>query len=123
MTHEILIFVKILFDFIKKKISLNKANLLNIAKNQEFELITSHHFKNLISPKPAWMEQSVKSNPFEKHKAIASLPIFHPYFRFFLKKRFPRKSSKLGQGNLVLIASNVQVKLSKLNFNFDDYKN
>ena len=111
----------------KKKNQLEQGkpseNSFNIAKNQEFELITSHHFKNLISPKPAWMEQSVKSNPFEKLKAIASLPMFHPYFRFLKKKRFPRKSSKLGQGNLVLIASNVQVKLSKLNFNFDDYKN
>ena len=24
------------------------------AKNQEFEWITSHHFKSLISPKPLW---------------------------------------------------------------------
>ena len=29
-------------------------NPFNIAKKQEFELITSRHFKNLISPKPAW---------------------------------------------------------------------
>ena len=29
-------------------------NSFNIAKNQEFELIPSHHFKNLISPKPPW---------------------------------------------------------------------
>ena len=32
-------------------------NLFNIARNQEFELITSHHFKNLISPKPTWNSQ------------------------------------------------------------------
>ena len=48
---------EILFDF-KKKIfgCLNKGkpseNRFNIAKNQEFELITSRHFKNLISPNP-----------------------------------------------------------------------
>ena len=32
-------------------------NSLNIAKNQEFELITSCLFKNLISPKPTWNSQ------------------------------------------------------------------
>ena len=66
------------------------------------------------------MEQSVKSNFFKKFKAIASLAILHPYFRLFKKKRFIRKSSKPGNGNLVLITSTVQVALSKLNFNFDD---
>ena len=43
------------FNFKKKNITLNKGrpeNSFNIAKNQEFELITSCHFKNLISPKP-----------------------------------------------------------------------
>ena len=35
----------------------NSENPSNIAKNQEFELISSHHFKNLISPKPAWNTQ------------------------------------------------------------------
>ena len=68
------------------------------------------------------MEQSVESNFFKKFKAIASLPILRPYFRFFLKKRFLRKSSKPGHGNLVLITSTVQVELSKLNFNFDDIR-
>ena len=48
-------------------------NPLNIAKNQEFELITSHHFKNLISP--------------------------NLHF-FFFKKKFLRKTSKPGHGNL-----------------------
>ena len=65
------------------------------------------------------MEQSVKSNFFNKFKVIASLPILRPYFRL-KKKRFRRKSSKPGHGNLVLITSTVQVELSKLNFNFDD---
>ena len=32
-------------------------NPFNIAKNQGFELITSHHLKNLISPKTAWNSQ------------------------------------------------------------------
>ena len=39
-----------MLSFAKK----NPENSFNIAKNQKFELITSHHFKNLISPKPAW---------------------------------------------------------------------
>ena len=65
------------------------------------------------------MEQSVESNFF---RAIASLLIHGPYFRFFLKKRFIRKSSKPGHGNLVLITSTVQVELLKLNFNYDDIK-
>ena len=42
---------------------------------------------------------------------------------FFLKKkRFLRKFSKLGHGNLVLITLTVQVELSKLNFNSDDIR-
>ena len=45
---------KILISLIKKgKLESN----FNIAKNQEFELITSCHFKNLISPKPTWNSQ------------------------------------------------------------------
>ena len=46
-----------------------KANLktFNIAKNQEFELITSCHFKNLISTK-THMEQLVESNFLKKFK-------------------------------------------------------
>ena len=68
------------------------------------------------------MEQSVESNFFKKFKAIASLPILRPYFSFFFKERFFRKSSKPGHGNLVLITSTVQVELSKLNFNFDDVR-
>ena len=62
------------------------------------------HFKNLISPKPAWNSQwSLK-----KFKAIALLPILQPYFKYFLKKRFFRKSSKPGHGHLVLITSTVK---------------
>ena len=61
LTNKISIFVKILFNFKEKNISLNKGkpseNPLNNAKNQEFELITSRHLKNLISPKPAWNSQ------------------------------------------------------------------
>ena len=49
------------------------------------------------------MEQPVKSNFFKKFKAIASLPILRPYFRFKKKKkRFLRKFSKPGHGKLVL---------------------
>ena len=70
------------------------------------------------------MEQSVESNFFKKFKAIASLPILRPYFRFFfLEKRFLRKSSKPGHGgNLVLITSTLQVDFSKLNFNYGDIR-
>ena len=39
---------------------------------------------------------------------------------FFLKKRFFRKLSKPGHGNLVLITLIVQVELSKLDFNYRD---
>ena len=68
------------------------------------------------------MEQSVESYSFEKFKAIASLPILFPSFRFKKKKRFHRKSSQPGNRNLVLITSTVQVELSNLNFNFDDIR-
>ena len=56
LTHEISIFVKILFNFKKKNVSLNtvKENPSNVVKNQEIVLIISHHFKNLISSNPAW---------------------------------------------------------------------
>ena len=88
--------------------SLNKGkpeNSFNIAKNQEFELITSCQFKNLISPKPTWN--------FKKIRAIASITsqtssIFQI---IFITKSFFRKSSKPGHGNLVLITSTVQVEL------------
>ena len=63
---------------------------------------------------------SVQSNSFKKFKAIESLSILGPYFRFFLLKRFFRKSSKSRHWNLVLITSTVQVELSKFNFNFAD---
>ena len=64
----------------------------------------------------------MESNFFKKFKAIASLPIFRPYFSFFLKRLFKisSKPGKPGNGNLVLITSTVQVELSKLNFEFDD---
>ena len=65
------------------------------------------------------------SNFFKKFKGIASTAhTTSPIFKiFFLKKtRFLRNSSKPGHGNLVLITLTVQVELSKLNFNFHDYK-
>ena len=85
---SLLIAVKILFNFKKKNVSLNavKENLFNIIKNQEFELITSRHFQNLISPKPAWNIQWSLANSFEKFKAIASLPIL-----FALTKKISQK--------------------------------
>ena len=67
------------------------------------------------------MEQSVKSNSFEKFKVIASLPIPHSCFRFF-KKDFLENPNKPGHENLVQLTSTVPVELSKLNFNFDDIR-
>ena len=72
------------------------------------------------------MEESMESNFFKKFKVIASLPIYtSPIFKFILKKkkkRFIRKCSKPGHGNLVLITSTVQAELSKLKFNFDEIR-
>ena len=58
-------------------------NSFTVAKNQEFELITSCHLKKK-------------------------------------KKRFLRKSSESGHGNLVLITWTVQVERSKSKFDSDD---
>ena len=85
LTHEISIFVKIL----KKEIyiHLNKGkteNSFNIVKNQEFELITSCHFKKFNLSK-VYKEQQF--NFFKKFRAIASLPIVRLYFRFFFNKK------------------------------------
>ena len=69
------------------------------------------------------MEQSIESNFLKKFKAITSTVHTLSIFQIFLKKKiFFRKSSKPGHGKLVLIASTVQVELSKLNFNFDDVR-
>ena len=69
------------------------------------------------------MEQLIESNFFKKFKAIASTAHTSAIFHFFFKKkRFLRKSSKPGHGNLVIITVTVQVELSKLNFNFDDVR-
>ena len=77
-------------------------NLFNVTKNQEFKLFTSHHFKNLISPKP--MEESVEPNSAKKFEAINSDNCLHfALVSYFVKKRFPRKSSDSGHGNLNLI--------------------
>ena len=50
-----------LFNFKKEILAWIKANLLenafNIAKNQEFKFLTLRHFKNVISPEPAWNSQ------------------------------------------------------------------
>ena len=69
------------------------------------------------------MEQSIESNFLKKFKAITSTVHTLSIFQIFFKKKiFFRKSSKPGHGKLVLIASTVQVELSKLNFNFDDVR-
>ena len=91
-------------------------NSFNIAKNQEFETITSCHFKNLIFPQSTWNLISSRNL-----KRLHPLPILCSYFRFFLK-RFLRRYSKPGHGNLVLTTSTVQAELSKLNFSFDDIR-
>ena len=120
--HEISIFVNILFNFKKKKLAWKelKASLetlyFNIVKNQEFELITSSHFKNLISPKGnphGTVSETVFSSGtvFKKFKVIASMPILRLYFRFKKKKDFSDIPVNLGMGVLVLITSSVQVEI------------
>ena len=120
--HEISIFVNILFNFKKKKLAWKelKASLetlyFNIVKNQEFELITSSHFKNLISPKGnphGTVSETVfnSGTVFKKFKAIASMPILRLYFRFKKKKDFSDIPVNLGMGVLVLITSSVQVEI------------
>ena len=89
----------LLKSYLKKKISsLNKGkpeNSFNIAKNQEFELITFCHFENLSK---THMKQSMKSNFLKKFKVIASTAL-RPYFRFFfLKKDFSENSVNLDMG-------------------------
>ena len=122
MTHEISIFVKILFNFKKKILAWIKSNMktLNILQKPRIwiDYIMSLKKSNLSK---THMEESVESNFFKKFKAIASLPLLRPCFTF-KKKRFLRKSSKHGYGKLVLITSTIQVELSKLNFNFDNIR-
>ena len=99
-------------------------SFLILRKNQEFKLLTSQHFKNLITSKPAWNSQSslilsltesVESNFLRNIQSDSITSVL-------LRKRFLRKSSKPGHSNLVLIISTVQVELSKLNFNSDDIR-
>ena len=72
-------------------------NLFNVTKNQEFKLFTSHHFKNLISPKP--MEESVESNSAENLKlSIVTTARTLPLFQILLKKDFPENLVILGMG-------------------------
>ena len=62
-------------------------NSFNIAKNQEFELITSYHFKNLISPKPTWKSHW---SLISYYKFLSDSITAHtcPYFgSFFLQKK------------------------------------
>ena len=102
LTHEISIFVKIIFNFKKKNVSLNKGKPSKkkfLPKSNNLNWLHHVTLKNLFSPKPAW--QSVKSSPFEKFKVIVSLPILCQYFRFFFFI-FLRKSSKPGHGHLVM---------------------
>ena len=73
-------------------------NPCNLAGNQDFELFTSRHFKNLISPKP--MEQSVVYS-VNKFKAIASIvkcPCYAHISDFFKKKDFSENLVNLGMG-------------------------
>ena len=68
-------------------------NLFNIARNQEFELFTSFHFKNLIT---------VESNSIKKFKAIA-LTYICPSFTHISdlkkkKKNFLENLVNLGMG-------------------------
>ena len=66
----------------------------------------------------------MEPNSFEKFKAIAPLPILHPYFRFFFSnKNFSENPVNPDMvGDLILITSTVKVELSKFNFNFDDIR-
>ena len=67
------------------------------------------------------IQQSVKSKFFKKFKVIAWLPILQ---KFFLEKRFLRKSSKPGwNGNQVLITWTIQVELFKVELQLWWYKN
>ena len=85
-------------------------NPFNIAKNQEFELITSRHFKNLISPKSACNSQwsLIYSKNLKRKRHCPAFQII-PDFYFTRISDFFTKSSKPGHGNLVLITSSVQV--------------
>ena len=105
-------------------------NPFNIAKNQEFELFTWRYFRNLIFQNP-WNKiplglQNLWNSQWSLNQSDSvtahSSPIFQNFLLFFKKKRFLRKSSKPGHGNLVLITLIVQVELWKLSFNFDDIR-
>ena len=75
-----------MLSFAKK----NPENSFNIAKNQKFELITSHHFKNLISPKPAWKSHwglIPLRNLKRQHHCPYSLPIFQFFFNISQKNQ------------------------------------
>ena len=71
-------------------------NSFNIAKNQEFELITSCHFKNLISPKSAWNSQwiLIPSRNLKQQHHFAHISDF----LFLKKKHFSENPVNLDMG-------------------------
>ena len=102
LTHEISIFVKILFNFKKKILAWIKANLttlLTLPKAKNLNLL--HHVTLRPNLSKTHIEQSVESNFFKNFKVIASLPILHPYFRFFyiyVSKDFSENPINLDMG-------------------------
>ena len=54
------------------------------------------------------MEQSVESNFFKKFKAIASLPIPRPYFRFFFFEKKTKKQKTKNNNNNKKISQKIQ---------------
>ena len=111
------------FNFKKKILAWIKANLLRtlsmLPKTQNLNWLHHVTLKIYSLQNPPG---TVSGNSFEEFKAIRHCLYFAHISDFFSKKRFLRKSSKSGRGNLVLITSTVQVELSKLNFNFDDIR-
>ena len=88
-----------MFLISRKNISLNKSkpfeNPFNIAKKTEFELITSRHFKNLISPKPAWNSQWKFLRGIKRLVTAYTSPIFQIFFQ---KKDFSENPVNLDVG-------------------------
>ena len=98
----------------------NLKTLFSIAKKTRIQVDhTTSLYKSDLSK--TRMERSVEFNSFEKFKVKHHCPYF-AHISDLKKKRFLRKSSKPGHGNLVLITSTFQVKLSKLKFKFDDIR-
>ena len=89
------------FLILRKGITLNKGkpseSSLNIARNQEFELITSGHFKNEISPKLAWNSQW-SLNPSRNLKWKHHCPYVPRIIDPFLKKDYSENPVNLNIG-------------------------